>query len=176
MIVGLCSGGEFGSEDKFVGGVGSGGDTGAEFDGVESSEVDLIGHGATGEGFGLWEEGLDCRDDTGVGVAREGGQALGSNLDFRGESFFEESDDFCVGFDGNGADIETGAGFARDLIAGFGTGHGSWLDGGLTKCDVRGEGDVLEFYKISREGENGICFATWVGVSGVAGLTFCDEI
>lgn len=121
MVVGSCPGDEFGGEDKFVGSMGSGGDTGAEFDGVETSEVDLIGHSATGERFGLWEEELDCRDDAGVGVARERGQALGSNFNFGGESFFKESDDFSVGFDGDGSDIEAGAGFPGDLVAGFGS-------------------------------------------------------
>lgn len=122
MVVGLCPGDEFGGEDKFVGGMGSGRDTGTEFDGIESSEVDLIRHRAAGEGFGMWEEGLDCRDDSGFGVAGERREALGSNFDFGGESFFEESDDFSVGFDGNGSDVEAGAGFAGDLISGLGPG------------------------------------------------------
>lgn len=50
------------------------------------------------------------------------------------------------------------------------------MDRGLTKLGVRGEGDVLELDEVTGKSENGIRFATRVGVSGVARLALCDEV
>gem|GEM_PF-5521463 len=118
---------------------------------------------------------MDRGDYFSVGIAGEGGEAFGSHFDFGLQGAFQHGDDFLVGFDGNGADIERCAGFSGDLVASCGALEGGGLDCWFTEHGVGSEFDILEFHDVTSEGENGVGFSGRVGIGGVTCGAFGDE-